>query len=109
MKKSKVVKEIAGVILDYLKKHKMEDMLPEVISYLKEREKSDIATVYSARELTSDEKLKVKGLFEKLINQIPERINYSKDETLIDGLLISYKDKLWDFSIAGQIKEINKS
>lgn len=108
MKNQKVVSAIVDGIIDYLKNTKQEDLLPEIVNYLRKLDDSKFALVSSARDLSSKEKNEVKNLFKKLTGEIPEKISFSKDEKLIDGLLLSYKHKQWDFSLLGQVNTFAK-
>jgi len=108
MKNKKIVKEIAEAVVDYLKNQKKENLLGEVVDYLQSKEARSEASVVSPRKLTLTEKKDIEKLFSKLVGEVPTRIIFSQDEKLIDGLKISFKDRLWDFSLRKQISSITK-
>ncbi len=106
MKNSKTIKEIAEGILVFLKNNNLEESLPDLISYLRDKDDQNIVNIYSAKDLSVKEKLNAQKFVKNLIGDTPKQILFSKDETLIDGLKISYKDKMWDFSIRGQVSKL---
>ena len=108
MKKGQLVKAIAEAVLDYLKKLKKEELLPDVINYLERKDADDVAWVFSPRKLSATEKNMLKGSFKKLTGTIPLKVKFATDKTLIDGLKISYKDRLWDFSLLKQIESLKE-
>jgi F0F1-type ATP synthase delta subunit len=106
---SKTTKEIADGILEFLKKNNLESELPQLIEYLEGSSAKDDAYVYAPRNLNASEKKDLQKLFVNLTGETPHKIVFYEDKTLIDGLKIMYKDKMWDFSVKGQIDKIAKS
>ena len=108
MIKPTTIKEIADGILAFLRKNNLEEALPMVIDYLKSSSKENAAYVYSPRKLDGSEKANAEKLIKKLTGESQKQIHFYEDKKLIDGLKINYQDKLWDFSVKGQINELKK-
>lgn len=108
MKKDKIAREISQKIIEVLKKKNNEGVLPLVIDYLKKYSLSDIAFVYTPRKLTRNEYKRIEKLILKLAGIKPEKISVTIDEDLIDGLKISYKDKIWDMTTLAQLLKLSK-
>lgn len=108
MIKTDTIKEIAEGILAFLKNNNLEDGLPQLINYLKEKGDENVANIYSPKKLDASEKKMAEKMFTNLAGESPKKINFYEDKTLIDGLKISFKDKLWDFSLRAQIGGLKK-
>jgi F0F1-type ATP synthase delta subunit len=106
MNNSKIAKEIADGVIEYLNKKGKITLLSEVIKNLKETEFSKDAFIFSPIALNQKETEKAKKLVYKLSNEQPGKVNVIVDESLIDGLKIVYKDNQWDFSVAGEISSL---
>ncbi|RKQ34375.1 F0F1 ATP synthase subunit delta [Oceanobacillus halophilus] len=67
------------------------------------------ATVYSVRELTDDEKLKVKESFVKRLNKQEIRIQNIVDPSLMGGIKIRVGNTIYDGSISGKLKRFERN
>lgn len=105
----KLAIQISGGVSEFLKKIKKEDLLPDVITLLQKENDSKKAFVYAPKDLNIAEKKQISIMLGKLTGEKIENYVFQKDEKLIDGLKIFYKDKLWDFSVANQIKTFRKA
>ncbi len=102
----KLAKEIAKVIIDYLDKKGAANALPTVIEILQKRGRENSVYVYTPRELKKNERLNLEIMFKKLTDTDVVNFSFIKDESLLDGVKIMYKDKIWDFSLAGQLRKL---
>ena len=94
--------------LELIMRHKREMLLIEIFEKFIElhREHMGIieAEVFSAVPLNKDVISKLKSFVEKKTGYSQVVINNSKDENLIGGFALKYKDKLLDFSIANKLE-----
>lgn len=97
---------ITKSFLLYLKKNQEENLLEPIIERLLKNVKDEKVHVVSPRDLTKSEKESVLKTVVKLVNNDKVKIDYSVDDSIIDGLKIEYKDKLWDLSLAKQINSL---
>ncbi|WP_156290877.1 F0F1 ATP synthase subunit delta [Oceanobacillus salinisoli] len=67
------------------------------------------ATVYSVRELSADEKLKVKESFVKRLNKEEIRITNVVDPSLLGGVKIRVGNTIYDGSISNKLKRIERN
>lgn len=103
----KLASQIASGVSDFLKKIKKEEILSDVIDLLRKEKNSKKAIIYSPIDLKDSEIKNISSFLTKLTGETIENLEIQKDESLIDGLKIFYKDKLWDFSVSGKIKKLN--
>lgn len=97
---------IAGSILSLLKKNKEEYLLDEIIKKLSTASLNEKVRVYSPKVLAKEEAARVQELAGKLSSNKKISVEFVVDRTLIDGLRIEYKDKLWDLSLSKQINSL---
>ena len=101
---------IAKGIIAYLRKNKNENLLDLVVDALERRALRDnYALVTSALALTEKEKEKAKKLVEKLLNGKEAKIKFGEDASILDGIQVSYRDQIWDLSLAGQLQQFLKN
>lgn len=105
----KFAKEVACGVIDFLKKNKKSDLLGRVIELLQESLDSGITTVLTPRALTPQEKVKVKKFVNRVVGKDTKEIIFVKDETLLDGVRIETKDKVWDFSLSSQLMKFKEN
>lgn len=105
MNDKKIVKAISSSVIEYLTKNKRLDLLQAVIDSLNNLLIDDVV-VESARDLSQQEKLKVGKLIAEKVG-LRNNIVYKTNQSLMDGLRIIYKDKLWDMSLVSQISKLN--
>lgn len=67
------------------------------------------ATVYSVRELSKDEKLKIKQTFVKRLNKNEIKINNVVDPSIIGGVKIRVGNTIYDGSISGKLKRFERN
>lgn len=67
------------------------------------------ATVYSVRELSNDENLKIKQTFVQRLNKNEIRIKNIIDPSLIGGMRIRIGNTIYDGSISGKLRRIERS
>ncbi|WP_085994046.1 F0F1 ATP synthase subunit delta [Oceanobacillus senegalensis] len=67
------------------------------------------ATVYSVRELSDDEKLKIKESFVKRLNKEEIRIRNIVDPTLVGGIKIRVGNTIYDGSISGKLRRFERN
>lgn len=109
MKKSeKRADVIAKGIFSYLKKNNEVYLLENVLSNLSKWIVKEKVKVTSPRALTKSEQEKVFFLTKKLIKDETLKVDFLEDGTLIDGLKIEYKDRMWDLSLRKQINSLFK-
>ena len=68
----------------------------------------EVATVYSVRELTADEKQKVQVSFAKKLGKNTLQFDNVVDPSLIGGLKIRVKNTIYDGSISGRLNRIEQ-
>lgn len=100
---------IARSFLTYLKNNKEEYLLEKVVEILSKNVEGEKVSVISPKVLSNEEKDRAVKLVAGLVGDKKVNINFTIDESIIDGLKIEYKDKLWDFSLAKQISSIFES
>jgi F0F1-type ATP synthase delta subunit len=99
----KFAKEVAQGVVDFLEKRKKGNLLGTVVELLQENLDSEKVVVLAPRLLKSQEKEKVKKFVGKVVGENLQDIVFVKDETLLDGIRIETKDKVWDFSLSSQL------
>jgi F0F1-type ATP synthase delta subunit len=104
----KMAIQIATGVVDFLKKIKKEETLGSVIEILQKEKQSKKALVYAPVDLKVADKKKISMMVARLTGEKIESFVFHKDESLIDGLKVFYKDRLWDFSVSSQIKKLEK-
>jgi F0F1-type ATP synthase delta subunit len=105
-KDTKIADVIAGVVVDYLTKKKALDLIPTVIDSLKKVSSQYCAYIYVPRELSNKEKEKAKKLIANLTGGEANVFSFKVDTSLLDGMKIIYNDRVWDYSLSGQIRNI---
>ncbi len=105
-KSNKKADIIAKSFLAYLRNNKEEHLLESVLEKLSKNVIDEKVSVISPKVLSQSEKEKVSNMVAKLVNNKKVNIDYIIDDSLIDGLRIEYKDKLWDLSLARQIDSL---
>ncbi|OGM20532.1 hypothetical protein A2714_04040 [Candidatus Woesebacteria bacterium RIFCSPHIGHO2_01_FULL_38_9] len=108
-KEKKIAKEVAEVVIDYLEKNGVASALPMVLDLLRKKSAQNSVYIYTPRELKKDERLSLKKMFTKLTDTNVDKFSFVKDESLLDGVKIMYKDRVWDFSLSGQLKSLKQS
>lgn len=103
---TKLAIQIADGVVTFLKKIKKENILEVIIETLQKNVSTQKAYIYSPIELSSKEKKKVYGLVTKITGEPISSCVFKKDESLIDGIKIYYKDKLWDFSLSTKVTKL---
>ena len=68
----------------------------------------EVATVYSVRELTSDEKQNLQTSFAKRIGKNTLRFENVVDPTLLGGIKIRVGNTIYDGSLSGKLHRIER-
>lgn len=105
-KDQKIARNIAQTVIQVLEKRKYEGALVFVIEELQRHLRVSNASIYSPRDLKKKEKEKIKMFIEKLTSIRVSDYFFERDEKLIDGIKIVIGDKVWDFSLSRQLKEL---
>jgi len=105
----KIAEQIVSGVINFLKKRKKDYLITSVISELHKFESTKRAVVFAPTNLKESEKKNVLSVISKLTGEKIESVDFRLDESLIDGLKIIYDDRLWDFSLSSQLKNITKS
>ena len=87
----------------------VEDMIEQLIQLFNESKGIADATVYSVRALTDDEKVKVKESLAKRLGKDQIRIENVTDPSLLGGLRIRVGNTIFDGSISGKLKRIERN
>lgn len=105
----KFAKEVALGVVDFLEKRDKSDLLGRVIELLQENVDSTKVRVLTPRTLKVQEKTKIKKFVGKVVGETTQEIVFAKDATLLDGIRIESKDKVWDFSLSSQLSRFKES
>ncbi len=110
-KNDKQIEEIANGIISFLKSQDLLENLDELVSAitLKARNLNEVVYVISNRVLTSEEKVKAKNFIQEYLKVDSQNFEFSVDEKLLDGLVVKYKDRKWDLSLASQLQKLKSS
>lgn len=99
----KFAKEVAHGVVDFLEKKNKKNLLGRVVELLQENADTEKVTVLTPRALKAEERMKVKKFVGKVVGKNVNNIVFVKDETLLDGIRIESKQKIWDFSLSSQV------
>jgi F0F1-type ATP synthase delta subunit len=99
--------DIVDGIYSYLKKTGSEELLPEVIKLLSGSvgTKPEVV-ITSSVALDSTRQNKAQKLAARLIKENNLQFKFVSDSTIIDGLKINYKDKVWDMTVKSQLTKL---
>ncbi len=95
-------------VLDKARQDEFDDIFDYVVSEIKEYKKIGIAYVYSAVELSTEEREAIKQKLLETTTYESFEMHYTLDESLIGGLVIRIKDRVIDSSIKTRLYEIKK-
>ncbi len=101
-------KEVVSGVIDFLEKKGKLNLLDRVIRLLQEKSDSDKITVLTPRPLILAEKDRVVKLVRKIVGDGKNEIVFAQDVSLLDGLRIESKNKIWDFSLSNQLSRFRK-
>lgn len=107
-KNHKIAKAVSQAVIEYLTSKNAVGSLDLIIEYLQKALGSKKAIVYTPRKLRSSEKERIKGIVGKLVGFKVKNFTFQTDEALIDGFKVVVEDKVWDFSLSGQLKTLMK-
>lgn len=103
---TKLATQIAHGVVAFLKKIKKEKILGVIAETLQKEVNTQKAYIYSPVELSEREKKNIHGKVNKITGEQIHSCIFHKDESLIDGMKVYYKDKLWDFSVSSKINKL---
>jgi F0F1-type ATP synthase delta subunit len=99
--------DIVDGIYSYLKKNGSENLLPEIIKILGSyKEVKPEVSILTAVQLNEVNKKKAESLAKRLIKETNLIFNFQQDVSIIDGLKINYKDKVWDLTLKSQLTKL---
>jgi F0F1-type ATP synthase delta subunit len=97
---------IVKSVISLLKKNGKEKLLPEIIElFKKELDLGDVVMVISPIELNRNQKEKAINFVANLVKE-KHVVEFEINKSLIDGMQIRYKDKLWDLSLKKQVNSL---
>ncbi len=106
MNKGKIAKALANAVVSYSKKIGDSEVLETVGGLIEKAGKINEASVIVPKKLDKTEKVKTMKLISRLTGEKVRGVNFYEDKSLLDGMRIFYKDKLWDFSLQTQIDSL---
>jgi len=110
-KNRKKIESIVTGVISFLKSQDLLDHLNELISMLtkKSQELSSSVRIYTKRALTNSEIKKVKQLVSKNIGVKSDNFTFYVEPSILDGMVIKYKDKKWDLSLLNKLQKLKEN
>ena len=101
---------LIDAILSYVKKYKLESLLPKTLIYLEDKVNKDLdwntLSILSKTEINKE----VSGsIAQKIKAEEAKKINIRLDENLIGGFMATYKGIIYDASIKNQLQLLRNS
>ena len=97
-------KIIASKIISYLQSKGKLDLITEVAKNLLSNAEPKKVNVYYAVNLSEGQKKKIISKFSKLTNS--DDFSFISDKSLLDGIIVKYKDRTWDLSLKNNLEKI---
>lgn len=102
--------DISNAIFSYIKKYKLESLLPKVLMYLEDKvEKNNKWNTLSVLSGIEIEDNIVKEIIEKINASEAKKIKREVDKDLIGGFVATYKGIIYDASIKNQLQLLRNS
>lgn len=107
-KQSDVV--VFDAILSYVKKYKLESLLPKAVMYLEDKVNKDFKwnTLSISSGIAIDEDI-TKDIIKKIKAENAKNITKKEDSGLIGGFVATYKGMIYDASISNQLQLLRNS
>ena len=107
-KQSDVV--VFDAILSYVKKYKLESLLPKAVMYLEDKVAKDLKwntlSIKSGIAISEDI---VRDIIKKIKAETAKNIIKKEDKELIGGFVATYKGMIYDASISNQLQLLRNS
>lgn len=102
------IEKITAGIIAYLKSKGKLYLLPEVSKKLENEYtiETDFVSITTGFKVDLKMKKKLKILVDKLIGKTPLKTNYFVDAAIVDGVIVRYKDRVWDLSLKGEMQRL---
>ena len=105
------IQSTVEAIISFLHEKGMGDLVPEIGMELVQKGNSsqEKVYVYTAFKIDGGQIDKVQKLVAKRIGGGKKEYEFIVEPKIIDGLVVSYKDKRWDMSLVSQIHKIKET
>lgn len=101
---------VFDAILSYVKKYKLESLLPKVVMYLENRINKDLKwNTLSIKSGISIDEDTVSKIVEKIQAKEAKNTTNTLDKKLIGGFIATYKGVIYDASISNQLQLLKNS
>jgi F-type H+-transporting ATPase subunit delta len=105
---SRTVRNFMAVLMDHRRTRFLEPIVKEFAQELNRRLGFAEADIVSARELGQPERGVLEGHVEKLTGH-KVRASYSRDESILGGVIVKVGSTVYDGSVRGQLERIRKA